>query len=405
MRRRLRAADCKVERLRSCIEPVQLEDYPFASSVVDSVLIYDRNELIEHVQNDSSLFCNSANSDDKILLLPGNNIVLQIEDELMKAFSDGPGVVVIKNSVAHDVIDQVSNTFSKILKEERESCMEAGDHFSTPGANSRLWNSIEKLAVSDPEGFSKYFANDIVPLVSRSWLGPAYQVSSQLNIVHPGGKAQTPHRDYHLGFMSNPQRELYPAHVHAFSSMLTLQGAICHCDVPINAGPTTFLPHSHKLEDGYLAYELDDFVEYYEENYVQLPLEKGDCIFFNPALFHAAGNNVSKDIHREVNLLQISSPMGRAMETIDRERMAVQLFPFLLENSVKKKLSEEEVKNVIAASTEGYPFPTNLDLDQPVDGLAPISQSDILKKALEEKWSLQRLEMEQIKYKRKRQTN
>jgi hypothetical protein len=40
---------------------------------------------------------------------------------------------------------------------------------------------------------------------------------------------------------------------------------------------------------GYLAYELPEFADYYQENYVQLPLQKGDCAFFNPALFHAAG--------------------------------------------------------------------------------------------------------------------
>ena len=32
---------------------------------------------------------------------------------------------------------------------------------------------------------------------------------------------------------------------------------------------------------------------------------------------------------------------------------------------------EQYLRNVIAASAEGYAFPTNLDLDQPVNGLAP----------------------------------
>jgi hypothetical protein len=40
----------------------------------------------------------------------------------------------------------------------------------------------------------------------------------------------------------------------------------------------------------------------------------------------------------------------------------------------------------VAASAEGYPFPTNLDLDQPVDGLTPLSQAELVQRALDEGW-------------------
>jgi hypothetical protein len=42
--------------------------------------------------------------------------------------------------------------------------------------------------------------------------------------------------------------------------------------------------------------------------------------------------------------------------------------------------------NVIAASAEGYAFPTNLDRDQPVDGLAPPTQAELVRRALAEGW-------------------
>ena len=45
------------------------------------------------------------------------------------------------------------------------------------------------------------------------------------------------------------------------------------------------------------------------------------------------------------------------------------------------------LSNVVAASAEGYPFPTNLDLDQPVDGLAPQSQAELVRRAAGERWS------------------
>lgn len=42
---------------------------------------------------------------------------------------------------------------------------------------------------------------------------------------------------------------------------------------------------------------------------------------------------------------------------------------------------------MIAASAESYPFPTNLDSDPPVDGLAPPAQADVVRRALRESWT------------------
>jgi ectoine hydroxylase-related dioxygenase (phytanoyl-CoA dioxygenase family) len=56
---------------------------------------------------------------------------------------------------------------------------------------------------------------------------------------------------------------------------------------------------------------------------VQLPLDKGDMIFFSPALFHGAGSNQSQS-DRIANLVQISSAFGRTMETVNTTRMVLQ---------------------------------------------------------------------------------
>ncbi len=165
--------------------------------------------------------------------------------------------------------------------------------------------------------------------------------------------------------------------------MLTLQGAVAHCDMPVESGPTLYLPHSQKYEPGYLAWRRPEFRAYFEEHHVQLPLAKGDAVFFNPALFHAAGANHSADIRRAANLLQVSSAFGRAMETVDREAVVGAVYPVLLARKAEGA-SEQWLENVIAASAEGYPFPTNLDNDPPVDGLAPPSQADVVRRALRE---------------------
>jgi ectoine hydroxylase-related dioxygenase (phytanoyl-CoA dioxygenase family) len=182
--------------------------------------------------------------------------------------------------------------------------------------------------------------------------------------------------------MSPERSSSYPAQVHRLSPYLTLQGAVAHCDMPVETGPTMYLPHSQTYEPGYLAFHRPEFARYFAEHHVQLPLRKGDAVFFNPAVFHGAGTNRSADVRRTANLLQVSSAFGRAMETVDRSASCRALFPVLLE----LRHDEAALRNVVAATAEGYAFPTNLDLDPPVDGTAPSTQADLLLQAVHEGW-------------------
>src|SRR5271163_1590957 len=114
-----------------------------------------------------------------------------------------------------------------------------------------------------------------------------------------------------------------------------------------------------------------------------MPLAEGDAAFFNPSLFYAAGQNRTSDIRRIGNLLQVSSAYGGAMESVDRAAMAKALYPALRAAS---DLSARGIANVIAASAEGYAFPTNLDSDPPIGGLAPQTQAQLMGRALAEGW-------------------
>ena len=191
--------------------------------------------------------------------------------------------------------------------------------------------------------------------------------------------------------MSAEQAARFPAHVHELSTALTLQGAVAHGDMPVETGPTMFLPHSQKYPAGYLAFHRPEFSAYFDQHYVQLPLTKGDAVFFNPALFHGAGTNHSADVRRMANLLQISSAFGRAMETVDRVATVKALYP-VLRGRRAAGTSEAELIRVIAASAEGYAFPTNLDLDQPIGGLAPPTQADLVWESLGQGLDLDRFE-------------
>jgi ectoine hydroxylase-related dioxygenase (phytanoyl-CoA dioxygenase family) len=347
--------------------PTDSRDYPHAIAVEQGVLLYDSAQLRV-----------------KIRTAGGRR---ELQAELVRALMDGPGLVVFKQAFPEtSVVDLTTAAFERIIAAQRASGVQVGDHFAKPGANDRVWNALEKLAVRDPAVFAQYYANDIIALVSQAWLGPDYQLTSQVNVVNPGGQAQTGHRDYHLGFQSDEAAARYPSHVHQLSPVLTLQGAVAHTDMPVESGPTEYLPHSQKYQLGYLAFRRPEFQKYFEANFVQLPLAKGDAAFFNPALFHAAGTNRSSDIRRMANLLQVSSAFGRAMESVDREKMCNAVFP-AIRAMQEAGAGADELANVIAACAEGYSFPTNLDRDQPIGGLAPETQAQLLARALEQGWS------------------
>jgi ectoine hydroxylase-related dioxygenase (phytanoyl-CoA dioxygenase family) len=82
------------------------------------------------------------------------------------------------------------------------------------------------------------------------------------------------------------------------------------------------------------------------------------------------------------NLLQVSSAFGRCMETVDRVRMAQRLYPSLLHIQSSGRVPVADLEAAVATSAEGYAFPTNLDRDPPIGGLAPQSQQDLMRSAL-----------------------
>ncbi|MCE3274185.1 MAG: Phytanoyl-CoA dioxygenase [Propionibacteriaceae bacterium] len=361
------AAACSVEEFAALVETrTDPADYPWADDVIQNVLIYGRRIQSALVNEESRR---------------------AIQTELAQALLTGPGIVVFRQAFDPSVVDRGTKAFEALIAAQKAAGVQSGDHFAKPGANDRVWGALDKLAVSDPAVFADYYDNDVLALISTAWLGPEYQVTSQINVVNPGGQAQVAHRDYHLGFMSAEQSARFPAHVHQLTAALTLQGAVAHCDMPVETGPTLYLPHSQKYGPGYLAFHQPDFTSYFESHYVQLPLVKGDAAFFNPALFHGAGTNRTADVRRMANLLQISSAFGRAMEAVDRTAVSRALFQVLAAR-LAAGASEASINNVIAASAEGYAFPTNLDRDPPVDGLAPQTQAELVWQALSEGWSL-----------------
>jgi ectoine hydroxylase-related dioxygenase (phytanoyl-CoA dioxygenase family) len=340
--------------------------YPLASTITSNVPIYELPEYSTLSPEQLSAF----------------------QDEWYHILLSGPGVFVTKKMYRDTLLlDRVSDVYSTVIADEKKISRKKGDHFASSGANDRIWNSFSKHCLQDPKSFIEYYSNPWLPLISSAWLGPHHRLTAQVNIVKPGAAAQISHRDYHIGFQDNESCAKFPKAMQVASQFLTLQGAVAHSDMPIESGPTRLLPFSQMFEEGYMAYRIPEFQQYFLETYVSVALKKGDGLFFNPALFHAAGQNNSTNIQRSANLLQISSAFGKPMETIDTYPLIELTWEDLVERFKREGLSDE-VKAFVGNVAEGYPFPTNLDRRIPeTAGMAPTSEQDLLLKGLEESWT------------------
>ncbi|HET7800575.1 MAG TPA: phytanoyl-CoA dioxygenase, partial [Humibacillus xanthopallidus] len=140
-------------------ERTDLADYPYATRVEQEVLIYDWATL-RHTAADEVTR-------------------RDVQAELSRALADGPGIVALTGAFDAEPLERTTAAFERMIAEQRASGTTVGDHFAKPGANDRIWNALEKLAVADPAAFVGYYANDAVALAAQAWLGPGYQVTSQ----------------------------------------------------------------------------------------------------------------------------------------------------------------------------------------------------------------------------------
>ena len=136
--------------------------------------------------------------------------------------------------------------------------------------------------------------------------------------------------------------------------------------MPLSTGPTRFMPFSQQFEKGYIAVRDATYIDYVKTRMVQLELEKGDAVFFNPATFHQPGVNLT-EIERVANLLQVSSAFGRSMESCDRLGMVKSVWPVLKRwhkeiQSGRTTKHQAQLDALIAATCSDYGYPKVFDL-------------------------------------------
>lgn len=102
-------------------------DYPLSDGNLSNIVIYSGDTLREML------------GDNK--LESTNDVFNELASEFVRVIDKGPGVLVIKDCFNdHDLLDKVTGAFEEIIEEERAG-KTVGDHFSSAGNNSRIWNS------------------------------------------------------------------------------------------------------------------------------------------------------------------------------------------------------------------------------------------------------------------------
>ena len=204
-----------------CSQTVSSEDYHFSSDIQKRVVIYEGDHIRSLISSPQAR---------------------KLKTELHHCIKEGPGVMTVRQAFSDTkAIDQATEIFLEIIAEEKISKQHRGDHYAKPGENERLWNSLQKLCERDTEAFVAYYDNPVLCFVSEAWLGPFFQMTSQVNIVKPGGQSQHPHRDYHLGFQEDSLISEYPISSQILSQFLTLQESVAHTDMNISSGSTMIL--------------------------------------------------------------------------------------------------------------------------------------------------------------------
>ena len=359
---------CDIEEFTAEVErradPAQ---YPLASMLVSNVPIY----------NCDAIRAAAGDPDSRKALMA----------EWAWAMREGSGIVVFRKCFDDlDPVDAVTRVFFQIIDEQRRENKASGDHFAKPGANDRVWNALEKLALRDPQAFARYYANDVDRdgLAGLARNGLSDHLAGQLRQSRRRGAVGASRLSH--GLSDAPRRsQAFPLHAHQLSPFLTLQGAVAHCDMPIESGPTLYLPFSQTFAPGYFAYRRPEFAAYFDEHHVQLAARQGRCgVLQSRAVPRRRPQPDDRRApHRQsaAGLLAVWTRDGIGRSRPHGEGAFSRRCP---PRTISAPASE---RNVIAASAEGYAFPTNLDRDPPIGGLAPQSQAQLMAKALAEGWT------------------
>ena len=217
----LSASECRLDDLLAVLaDGTHLDRYPHADRAVQGVLVYD-SAAIAAVMGD-----------------PARRRELQAE--LADALANGPGVVVFAGRVRGRRGRRCGDRRVR-RHHRRAACRRAARRATTsasPAPTTGSGTPSRSSRSARPTCSSATTPTTSSRWRRQAWLGPGYQITSQVNVVNPGGLAQartatTTSASSRTRSPPSSRRTCTPV-----SPVLTLQGAVAHSDMPVESGPT-----------------------------------------------------------------------------------------------------------------------------------------------------------------------
>ena len=189
----LSADDCRLADLIDLVsQKTDQADYPYAAAVEQNLLIYDGARLRKELSSPAGRW--------------------RVEAELARALRDGPGIVVLAGRWADPwIVDRATREFDAIIAKQKAAGAATGDHFAAAGHQRPDLGRAGEAGPARAGGVRGLLRQQPHRGRVPGLAGAGYQVTSTINVVNPGGAAQTAHRDYHLGFASAERAARFPA--------------------------------------------------------------------------------------------------------------------------------------------------------------------------------------------------
>src|SRR5208282_2725168 len=206
---------------------------------------------------------------------------MEMMAEWVEAMTDGPGIIVFRKTFADlGPIEAANAHFWAMIDEQHKNNSARGDHFAKPGANDRVWKRAGKALSRRPGRLRRLLRRRRHRARQRGLARTVLPDHLAAQRRQSGRRRAGPAPRLSHGLPDSARdRAISGARP---SPMLTLQGAVAHCDMPLESGPTLYLPFSQTYLPGYLAALREEFRAYFETHRVQLPVAIGDAAFFNP---------------------------------------------------------------------------------------------------------------------------
>ena len=296
-----------------------------------------------------------------------------MQAELVRALTDGPGIVVFKQRLRRPGRGRPRDGGVPGSIDAEKAAGAAGGRPLRQARRQRPGlGCAGQAGRRRPEVFADYYANDVLALVSEAWLGPDYQVTSQVNVVNPGGQAQVAHRDYHLGFMDARSRGPLPGPgppALARRSPCRARSRTATC--PSRPARRSTCPTRSSTSPATSPSTSRSSRSTSRSTTSSCRWRRATPRSSTPPCSTAPARTVSTDVTPDgqpaAGVLRVRPRHG------DRRpgRDVPGRVPGAAGEEGGRRVRQATWTTSSPPSAEGYAFPTNLDRDQPIDGLAP----------------------------------